>query len=113
MSGLTQWLLNRPPATIEKLKRINRAATSSSHIILALSYGLQDPHIRGLNKMIVGLLLARHRARRHGNTRMERRIEEKLQDMHHAINFITGTVIDVCAKKDLNNVCKRPAITSH
>jgi len=91
MTGLTKWLLERPPTTIERLKKINHAASSSAHIILALSYGLQDPNIGAVNKIIVTLLLARHRAQRCGNLATEQRIEGKLQDLHEAINYVTDT----------------------
>lgn len=91
MTSLERWLKGRPATTIERLKKINHAASSSAHIILALSYGLADPHIRAINRMIVGLLLARHKAQRNGNKVREERIEAKLQDLHDAINLVTGS----------------------
>jgi hypothetical protein len=41
--------------------------------------------------MIVGLLLARHKAQRNGNKAREERIEAKLQDLHDAINLVTDS----------------------
>ncbi len=41
--------------------------------------------------MIVGLLLARHKAQRNGNKAREERIEAQLQDLHDAINLVTGS----------------------
>jgi len=111
MTGLTRWLNDRPPVTIERLKKINHAATSSAHIILTLSYGLTDPHIRAINKMIVALLLARHKAQKTGNETMEKRIEAKLQDVHAAINLVTGTPEPVpSGGNEAGNACKRPTI---
>ncbi|MBS2006195.1 MAG: hypothetical protein JST01_04100 [Cyanobacteria bacterium SZAS TMP-1] len=110
MTNLHRWLCDKPAATLDRLGRINRAATSSAHIILALSYGLTDPHIRAINKMIVALLLARHKAQRRGDTRKEQMIECKLQDLHEAINSATGTsmpVGDANAKIAAGNACKR------
>ena len=106
MTGIARWLEGRPPATVERLKRINHAATSSAHIILALSYGLSDPHIRAINRMIVGLLLSRHQAQRSGNKLTEERIEAKLQDIHEAINFVTGSSTPSHGS-DAGNACKR------
>lgn len=109
MTAIARWLETRPVATIGRLKKINQAATSSAHIILALSYGLSDPHIRAINRMIVGLLLARHKAQRSGNKLIEERTEAKLQDLHEAINRITGTPQANSHDHgiDAGNACKR------
>jgi hypothetical protein len=93
VSAVGNWLRRFPDPSLHRLTRINLAATSSAHIILALSYGMHDRHIGALNKMIVGLLLARHKARRRGDFSAEARIENKLQDLHGAINAVTGTEI--------------------
>jgi hypothetical protein len=90
MNKLAVWLYTIPPASIEKLGRINGAATSSAHIILTLSYGLTDRYIGALNKMIIGLLLARHKARRQGDSSAEARFEAKLEALHEAIDLVTG-----------------------
>ncbi len=109
MTGIARWLEGRPIATIDRLKKINHAATSSAHIILALSYGLTDPHIRAINRMIVGLLLSRHKAQRSGNKAIEERIEAKLQDLHDAINLVTGHDPTASAGhgEAAGNACKR------
>ncbi len=112
MTSLESWLKARPATTIERLKKINHAASSSAHIILALSYGLADPHIRAINRMIVGLLLARHKAQRNGNKAREERVEAKLQDLHDAINLVTGSKPPQMHSHNPNgthgaNACKR------
>ncbi|MFA7338563.1 MAG: hypothetical protein WC028_17385 [Candidatus Obscuribacterales bacterium] len=109
MTGIARWLEARPPTTIQRLKKINQAATSSAHIILALSYGLSDPHIRAINRMIVGLLLARRKAQRSGNKLIEERTEAKLQDLHEAINLVTGANQANLLDPNINagNACKR------
>ena len=109
MTAIARWLGSRPLATIGRLKKINQAATSSAHIILALSYGLSDPHIRAINRMIVGLLLARHKAQRSGNKLIEERTEAKLQDLHEAINRITGSnqANSQTSAAETGNACKR------
>ncbi|CAN5263040.1 hypothetical protein BH11CYA1_BH11CYA1_02190 [soil metagenome] len=112
MSGIARWLEERPVATIERLKKINHAATSSAHIILTLSYGLSDPHIRAINRMIVGLLLSRHHAQRSGNKLTEQRIEAKLQDFHEAINLVTGSRTSSHGS-DAGNACKRAVQRKH
>jgi hypothetical protein len=111
MSALSLWFHSRPPATIERLKKINHAATSSAHIILALTYGLTDPHVRSTNKMIVALLLARHKAQKRGDIASEKRFEARLQDIHDAINQVTGTPAHTseAAHEAAGNACKRPA----
>ena len=106
MPELEHWLKSMPPATIERLQKINEAASSSAHIILALSYGLSDPHIRRINRIIVDLMLSRHRAQRQGQKQLELRIESKLQDLHQAINFVTG-MDNVPSSPGAGNACKR------
>lgn len=106
MTGILNWFEQLPPPTIERLGKINEAATSSAHIVLALSYGLYDGHIRAVNRLIVGLLLARHKAQRCGDLLREQRIEAKLQDFHEAINIVTGTGGGVVGEG--GSACKRP-----
>ncbi|MDR3616044.1 MAG: hypothetical protein P4L53_20975 [Candidatus Obscuribacterales bacterium] len=98
-----KWLRSFPEPSLHRLTRINLAATSSAHIILALSYGMHDRYIGALNKMIVGLLLARHKARRRGDALAETRIENKLQDLHRVINDITGVELN---HPDPGSACK-------
>lgn len=90
MNKLAVWLSTIPQASIEKLGRINGASSSSAHIILTLSYGLTDRYIASINKMVVGLLLARHRARRQGDSKAEAIYEAKLEALHEAIDQVTG-----------------------
>jgi hypothetical protein len=110
MTALTRWVASRPEASIERLKKINHAATSSAHIILALSYGLHDPHIRAINRMIVALLLSRHKAQKCGNAKIEARVEAKLQDLHEAINSVTGAPPTSHSKEEAGNACKRATV---
>lgn len=90
MNKLAVWLTTIPPASIERLGRINGAASSSAHIIMALSYGLTDRYIRSINQMIVGLLLARHKAQRKGDRQAEALYEARLEALHEAIDLVTG-----------------------
>lgn len=110
MTALKRWIATRPDASLERLKKINHAATSSAHIILALSYGLHDPHIRAINRMIVALLLSRHKAQKSGNSKVEARIEAKLQDIHEAINMVTGVPPVAHLKEEAGNACKRATV---
>lgn len=103
LSAMGRWLAGFPEQSLQRLARINHAATSSAHIILALSYGMHDRHIGALNKMIIGLLLARHKARRRGDALAEARIETKLQDLHCVINAVTGLEI---SNPDAGSACK-------
>ena len=103
MTGVAKWIYGMPSISLHRLARINLAATSSAHIILALSYGIQDRYIGALNRMIVGLLLARHRARHRGDLAREERVERKLQELHAVINEITGTEVD---NPDAGSACK-------
>lgn len=103
MTGIEKWLAGFPEPSIQRLTRINHAATSSAHIILALSYGIYDRKIGALNRMIVGLLLARHKARRRGDSLIESRIEATLQNLHGAINAITGVEME---HPDPGSACK-------
>lgn len=106
MQELEHWLKSMPSATIERLQKINEAASSSAHIILALSYGLSDPNVRRINKIIVDLMLSRHKAQRRGQKQLELRIENKLQDLHQAINFVTG-MDNLPSSAGADNACKR------
>lgn len=104
MTQLAVWITAWPTVSIERLGHVNHAATSASHVILALSYGLSDRHIRRLNKMIVGLLLSRMKAQRRGDVRLAERIESKLQDVHEAIDRATGTP---SGRQSAGNACAR------
>ncbi len=89
-ASLFSWLSAFPGASIEKLRRINQASTSSRHIILAITYGLTDRHLASVNKLIIGLMVARHKAGRMHDQRLEGRIEVNLKALHRAINALVG-----------------------
>ncbi|MBI1270688.1 hypothetical protein GC174_09665 [bacterium] len=84
------WLSGFPDLSRQRLKRINLAATSSAHIVLALSYGIFDPHIRALNRVITNFLLIRMKCERAGDNLRTARLETKLHELHEAIDFFTG-----------------------
>lgn len=89
-ASLFIWLSAFPGASIEKLRRINQASTTSRHIILAITYGLTDRHLASVNKLIIGLMVARHKACRVHDQRLEERIEANLKALHRAINALVG-----------------------
>lgn len=90
-SAIHEWLLELPEDSLHRLRLINMNTRSSSHVILSLTYGLYDPHIRRLNRMITSLLIARLRAERQGKARLVARINSLMEDMHMAIDQVTGT----------------------
>lgn len=98
------WLAGFPDLSRQRLKRINLAATSSAHIVLALSYGIFDPNIRALNRMITNFLLIRLRCERTGDTTRVTRLEVKLQELHEAIDLLTGVER---AEDPEGRLCKR------
>jgi hypothetical protein len=85
------WLLGLPEDSLQRLRVINMTTNSSRHVILSLTFGLYDPHIGKLNRMITSFLIARLRAERLGKTRLVARINSFMQDMHLAIDQVTGT----------------------
>jgi len=89
-SSLALWLAGFSPQSLERLRRINQSTTGPGHIIMALTYALSDSSIRAVNRLIIGLMLARHKAVRRGCARTEANIECKLQELHRAINEIVG-----------------------
>lgn len=99
---LRTWVKSLPDETISRLNAINNSATSSHHIILALSYGLCDSNIWKLNRMIIGLLLSRMKAERKSDTLRVERINAKLNELHHAIDDLTGVV----REHDDSEACK-------
>ncbi|MGD9682498.1 MAG: hypothetical protein AB7W16_15030 [Candidatus Obscuribacterales bacterium] len=102
---LCRWMAAFPPESRERLRRINLAATSSNHVVLAVTYGLFDPSIRALNRMITNLLLLRMRLERRGDRRRAERVERKLSELHTAINLITGVKREPGAHHE---ACRRP-----
>lgn len=89
-ANLTHWIGGFSPQSLERLRRINQSTSGPGHIILALTYALSDQSIRAVNRLIIGLMVARHKAVRRGCTRTEARIEGKLKELHQAINHIVG-----------------------
>lgn len=88
--GLSRWLSSFSPLALERLTRINQASSTSRHIILALTYGIADREIRQVNRMIIGLMLCRHKAVRRGDAAMEAAIEIRLKALHRAVNEHVG-----------------------
>ncbi len=88
--GLSDWMQGFTPLAVERLRRINQASSTSRHIILALTYGIADKEIRQVNRMIIGLMLSRHKAVRRGDTDMEAAIEIRLKALHRAVNGLVG-----------------------
>ncbi|MBX9685330.1 MAG: hypothetical protein K2X27_01435 [Candidatus Obscuribacterales bacterium] len=97
-SAIQEWLLELPEDSLHRLRLINMNTRSSRHVILSLTYGLYDPHIRRLNRMITSLLIARLRAERQGKARLVARINSLMEDMHMAIDQVTGTPINQAAR---------------
>jgi hypothetical protein len=101
---LKTWLMDLPADSLKRLKAINASTGSSRHIILSLTYGIYDSHIRKLNGMITGLLIARLRAERAGNSNLVHRINRFMHNVHEAVDLATG----VNSKSiDNGNVCGR------
>ena len=88
--GLFQWLSGFPSTSLRRLKQINSSTGSSRHIILTVSYGLVDPNIRALNKMIIHLLLSRMKFEKNGDTRRIERVEKKMGELHTVVDLLTG-----------------------
>ena len=101
------WLSTFPTSSLERLKRVNESTSSSSHILLTMSYGLIDSNIRALNRMIIQLLLCRMRAEKSRDESRLKRLEANLEDLHTAIDHITG-VDRSQSKKKGGELCKRP-----
>lgn len=87
---LFNWLSAFPEASREKLKRINQASTTSRHIILAITYGLTDRHLASVNRLIIGLMVARHKACRRNDQDLVERVEANLKALHRAVNTLVG-----------------------
>ncbi len=103
---LQKWLLTLPEDSLKRLRKINSSAGSSKHVVLTIAFGLYDRHIRKLNKMITTLLLARMKAERNGNRELVARINAFMDQMHQAIDEVTG--IRASQKQD-GQPCNRPA----
>lgn len=90
-AAFQQWLTSLPKDSLERLRVINMSTASSRHVILSLTFGLYDAHIRKLNRVITSLLIARLKAERAGKARLVARINNLMEDMHTAIDQATGT----------------------
>lgn len=102
---MQDWLNTLPDDSLRRLKTINSSAGSSTHVVLAIAFGLYDKNIRKINRMITTLLLARMKAQRNGNTQLLLRINAFMEQMHLAIDQATGI------KASLNTdgpPCNRP-----
>ncbi len=86
------WLVNLPQDSLERLRIINMSTGSSRHIILSLTFGIYDAHIRKLTRMITSLLLARLAAERTGKFRLVARIDSFMDELHAAVDYATGCV---------------------
>ena len=104
-AALQQWLMRWPEDSLQRLKHINTSANSSRHIILSLSYGLYDPHIRKLNRVITSLLVARLKAQRVGKVALVSQINKVMENMHVAVDLATGTT---SRKVSQSSPCNRP-----
>ncbi|HEY9757361.1 MAG TPA: hypothetical protein V6C97_19485 [Oculatellaceae cyanobacterium] len=89
--GIRQWLTQWPKESVERLRVINNSHGSSTHILLALAFGAYDRHIRKLNGLITGLLLARMRSERAGRSESVARLNALMEELHIAIDAVTGT----------------------
>ena len=102
-NGFYIWINRFPIDSLNRLKKINAAATSSGHIVLTLSFGLIDPNIRALNRIITAFMLLRLKCEREGDQLRIQRMETKLEELHSAIDTITGIFHD---KKKSGELCK-------
>jgi hypothetical protein len=85
-----RWLSGFPEPSINRLRNINNASADARHVIISLGYGVYDCRIRGLNNMIIKLLVARMKAERTQNERTLARIQAILTGLHVAIDWTTG-----------------------
>lgn len=107
--ALFEWMQRFPEHSRHKLCRINHAATSAGHVVLAVGYGLCDPYIRHVNRIITNLLLRQMRAARSGDVATAERLQSRLTDLHVAIDWVTGVYppLTLPARENLEDVCAR------
>lgn len=103
------WLMSIPQDSLDRLRVINSSTGSSRHIILSLTFGLYDAHIRKLNRMITSLLIARLKAERAGKLRLVARINNFMEEIHTAVDQATGTS---AIKRDQRAPCNRSVQTN-
>lgn len=102
---LQEWLDAMPPESLDRLRTINAHSATSSHIIIALAFGIYDSHIRRLNRMITHLLLSRMKAERQGNEQVVARINGLMEQMHLIVDRVTGIQRP---PSENGQVCNRP-----
>ncbi len=90
--GINRWLNSFPPDSIRRLHQINASSGSARHVILALAFGSFDKHIRDVNRLITGLLVARLKASRQGDLEKVSRINLIMEELHNQIDRLTGVV---------------------
>lgn len=100
---LFKWLSGFPAQSLDRLKQINLSTNSSKHIILTVSYGLIDPNIRAVNKMIVNLLLLRMKFEKKGDCKRIEKVEKKMQELHVVVDELTGVTREA---KNSHELCK-------
>lgn len=89
--GVRAWIESMPPESTRRLAIINNSTNSARHIVIALSYGLYDRHIRKLNQIITSLLVLRMKAERENKTRTVERLNKFMDEIHLAIDIATDT----------------------
>jgi hypothetical protein len=109
--ALFEWLQGFPEHSRQKLCRINGSATNAGHVVLAVAYGLCDPYIRHVNRIIANLLVRQMQAERRGDLTTAERLHSRLTDLHVAIDWATGVYppLTVPEHRNLEDVCSRVA----
>lgn len=72
-------------------------------------YALSDTHIRKLNRIITALLIARLKAERTGKVTLVSRINNVMDDLHAAIDLVTGSSV----KRSRGSPCNRIVQGNH
>ncbi len=88
--SLYAWMSGFSSETLERLRRINQASSTSRHIVAAISYGFVDRDLYRVNRLIIGLMLRRHKAERQGDVATIEKIELRLKELHRVINALVG-----------------------
>jgi hypothetical protein len=104
--GFRSWLFALPEDSIRRLAVVNRSTTSSHHVLLAIAYGFYDRNIFKLNRTITTMLVSRMKAQRAGKTRLVERINCFLEEIHVAVDLVTG--VDRSGVKNPDEACRRP-----
>ncbi|HEY9716456.1 MAG TPA: hypothetical protein V6C69_03225 [Trichormus sp.] len=105
LGSFHKWLIELPEESLHRLRLINMSTRSSRHVILSLTFGIYDCHIRKVNRMITHLLIARLKAERAGRLRLVARINQFMQTVHEAIDLATGVAaVEVARGSPCNRV---------